>query len=105
MIKRAWPRYYDRLPETYGVQAVLEYCRQKRSPEREVANLIGGMLFPEQARDVNAERLASYIRAQISVGELYGVDYRRTRRRRRDTFVRRDGILYPGASSPRSRTS
>jgi hypothetical protein len=27
-------------------------------------------LFPEQARDVNAERLASYIRAQISAGEL-----------------------------------
>jgi hypothetical protein len=39
-------------------------------PGAEVASLAGGMLFPEEARDVNAERLASYIRAQISVGEL-----------------------------------
>jgi hypothetical protein len=28
------------------------------------------MLFPDEARDVNAERLASYIRAQINAGEL-----------------------------------
>ena len=30
----------------------------------------GGLLFPDEARDVNAERLASYIRAQIAAGEL-----------------------------------
>ena len=28
------------------------------------------MLFPDEGRDVNAERLASYIRAQITAGEL-----------------------------------
>jgi hypothetical protein len=39
-------------------------------PGAEVAGLLGGMLFPDEARDVNAERLASYIRAQITVGEL-----------------------------------
>ena len=36
----------------------------------EVAGLLGGMLFPDEARDVNAERLAAYIRAQIAAGEL-----------------------------------
>jgi Z1 domain len=39
-------------------------------PGTEVAGLLGGMLFPEEARDVNAERLASYIRTQIAAGEL-----------------------------------
>jgi hypothetical protein len=39
-------------------------------PGAEVAGLLGGMLFPDEARDVNAERLASYIRAQIGAGEL-----------------------------------
>ena len=39
-------------------------------PGGEVAGLLGGMLFPPEARDVNAERLASYIRAQIGAAEL-----------------------------------
>jgi hypothetical protein len=39
-------------------------------PGPEVAGLLGGLLFPDEARDVNAERLASYIRAQIAAGEL-----------------------------------
>ena len=39
-------------------------------PGAEVAALLGGMLFPEEARDVNAERLASYIRTQVAAGEL-----------------------------------
>src|SRR5262249_20445483 len=34
------------------------------------AALLGSMLLPEEARDVNAERLASYVRAQIAAGEL-----------------------------------
>jgi hypothetical protein len=41
-----------------------------KAPGAEVAGLLGGMLFPDEARDVNAERLASYVRAQITVGEL-----------------------------------
>jgi hypothetical protein len=36
----------------------------------EIAGLLGGLLFPDEARDVNAERLASYIRTQIAAGEL-----------------------------------
>jgi hypothetical protein len=36
----------------------------------EVASLLSGLMFPDEARDVNAERLASYIRAQIGAGEL-----------------------------------
>ena len=39
-------------------------------PGQRLPSLLGGMLFPDEARDVNAERLASYIRAQINVGEL-----------------------------------
>jgi Z1 domain len=39
-------------------------------PGAEVASLLGGLLFPDEARDVNAERLASYIRAQMDVREL-----------------------------------
>jgi hypothetical protein len=39
-------------------------------PGAEVAGLLGGLLFPEQARDVNSERLASYIRMQLAAGEL-----------------------------------
>ena len=39
-------------------------------PGTEVAGLLGTMLFPDEARDVNAERLASYIRTQITAGEL-----------------------------------
>jgi hypothetical protein len=39
-------------------------------PGAEIAGLLGGLLFPDEARDVNAERLASYIRAQITAGEL-----------------------------------
>ncbi len=39
-------------------------------PGAEVAGLLGGTLFPDEARDVNAERLASYIRTQIAAGEL-----------------------------------
>jgi hypothetical protein len=39
-------------------------------PGAEVAGLLGGLLFPDEARDVDAERLASYIRAQIAAGEL-----------------------------------
>ena len=36
----------------------------------EVANLLGSLLFPDEAKDVNAERLASYIRMQVAAGEL-----------------------------------
>jgi hypothetical protein len=36
----------------------------------EVASLLGGLSFPDEARDVNSERLASYIRAQIGANEL-----------------------------------
>jgi hypothetical protein len=39
-------------------------------PGTEIASLLGGLLFPDEARNVNAERLASYIRAQIAAGEL-----------------------------------
>jgi hypothetical protein len=39
-------------------------------PGAEVASLLGGLLFPDEARDVNAERLASYIRMQVAAGEL-----------------------------------
>jgi len=39
-------------------------------PGSEVATFLAGMLFPEEARDVNAERLASYVRAQIAAREL-----------------------------------
>jgi hypothetical protein len=37
---------------------------------KQVANLLGNLLFPEEARDVNASRLSSYIREQLSAGEL-----------------------------------
>ncbi len=36
----------------------------------EVANLLASLLFPDEARDVNAGRLSSYIREQLGVGEL-----------------------------------
>src|SRR5262249_32601829 len=39
-------------------------------PGTEVASLLGALQFPDEARHVNAERLASYIRAQMAVGEL-----------------------------------
>lgn len=35
-----------------------------------VADLLGNLLFPEEAHDVNASRLRSYVRAQLEVGEL-----------------------------------
>jgi hypothetical protein len=37
---------------------------------KQVGNLLGNLLFPEEARDVNASRLSSYIREQLSVAEL-----------------------------------
>ena len=42
----------------------------KSVPGSEVASLIGALSFPDEARDVNADRLASYIRAQIGTNEL-----------------------------------
>jgi hypothetical protein len=39
-------------------------------PGAEIASLLGSFLFPEEARDINAERLASYIRMQVGAGEL-----------------------------------
>ncbi|WP_050384042.1 Z1 domain-containing protein [Bradyrhizobium pachyrhizi] len=36
----------------------------------EVANLLASLLFPDEARDVNAGRLSSYIREQLGAGEL-----------------------------------
>ena len=36
----------------------------------DVANLLAGMVFPEQSREVNGIRLAKYIREQLKVGEL-----------------------------------
>jgi hypothetical protein len=36
----------------------------------QIANLLGNLLFPEEARDVNASRLSAYIREQLSAGEL-----------------------------------
>jgi hypothetical protein len=42
----------------------------KRVPGLEVANLLGQMLFPEEAREINADRLAAYIRTQLAAGEL-----------------------------------
>ena len=39
-------------------------------PGADVASLLASLLFPEEARDVNAQRLASYVRTQIAVGEL-----------------------------------
>jgi hypothetical protein len=42
----------------------------KEVPGAEVASLLGGLLFPDEARDVNAARLASYIRVQLDAGEL-----------------------------------
>ena len=36
----------------------------------EVANLLGSLLFPEEARDVNAGRLSSYIRELLAANEL-----------------------------------
>jgi hypothetical protein len=54
-----------------GKRQTWEHTRLwSKVPGAEVAGLLGGMLFPDEARDVNAERLASYIRAQIGVGEL-----------------------------------
>ena len=35
-----------------------------------VADLIGNLQFPEEAHDVNANRLRSYVRAQLAAGEL-----------------------------------
>lgn len=35
-----------------------------------VADLLGNLLFPEEAREVNAGRLRSYVRAQLGIGEL-----------------------------------
>ena len=35
-----------------------------------VADLLGSLLFPEEAYDVNAGRLRGYVRAQLGVGEL-----------------------------------
>jgi hypothetical protein len=37
---------------------------------KQVANLLGGILFPDEARDVNSSRLSAYIREQLSGGEL-----------------------------------
>jgi hypothetical protein len=37
---------------------------------KQVANVLGTLLFPEEARDVNASRLSSYIREQLSAEEL-----------------------------------
>ena len=39
-------------------------------PGTDVANLLARIEFPDEARDVNAERLSSFIREQISAGEL-----------------------------------
>lgn len=36
----------------------------------EVANLLASLVFPEEARDVNADRLSSYIREQLGAEEL-----------------------------------
>ncbi len=36
----------------------------------QVAGLLGGLLFPDEARDVNASRLSTYIREQLKAGEL-----------------------------------
>jgi len=36
----------------------------------EIAGLLGNLLFPEEARDVNASRLSAYVREQLSAGEL-----------------------------------
>ncbi len=41
-----------------------------RLPGAEIADLLGSLHFPDEAYDVNAERLASYIRAQMVAGEL-----------------------------------
>jgi len=54
-----------------GKRQTWEHTRLwSKVPGAEVAGLLGGMLFPDEARDVNSERLASYIRAQIGAGEL-----------------------------------
>lgn len=37
---------------------------------RDVANLLAGMVFPEESKEVNGIRLAKYIREQLKVGEL-----------------------------------
>lgn len=42
----------------------------KDVPGTLVANLLGNLIFPEEARDVNASRLSAYIREQLSGGEL-----------------------------------
>lgn len=42
----------------------------KSVPGAEVANLLASLVFPEEARDVNADRLSSYIREQLGAGEL-----------------------------------
>ncbi|WP_315718263.1 MULTISPECIES: Z1 domain-containing protein [unclassified Bradyrhizobium] len=36
----------------------------------EIATLLGSLLFPDEARDVNAARLCAYVREQLGVGEL-----------------------------------
>jgi Z1 domain len=36
----------------------------------EVATLLGSLLFPDEARDMNAARLSAYVREQLGAGEL-----------------------------------